>query len=82
MDFAGPYPLRKYLMILIDESDRFPIVEVSISISFEPVIKKLFNIFGIHGMPSVQQSDEVPPGSAMEVILKIYVTNYASEFTK
>ncbi|KAK9686648.1 Integrase core domain [Popillia japonica] len=41
IDFAGPYPGGKYLLILIDEHTRYPIVEVISALDAQTVTKKL-----------------------------------------
>ncbi|KAK9718529.1 RNase H-like domain found in reverse transcriptase [Popillia japonica] len=45
IDFAGPYPGGKYLLILIDEHTRYPIVEVISALDAQTVTKKLRHIF-------------------------------------
>lgn len=61
MDFCGPYPSGDYLMVLIDEYTRFPIVELIRSTAASTVIPHLDRIFGIFGIPDRLKTDNGPP---------------------
>lgn len=61
MDFCGPFPDGKYLLVLIDEYSRFPLVEILTSISSKTVIPVLDKLFSIFGLPGTLKSDNGPP---------------------
>ena len=61
MDFCGPYPTGDYLMVLIDEYSRFPIVELIRSTAATTVIPHLESIFGLFGIPGVLKTDNGSP---------------------
>ncbi|XP_052792278.1 uncharacterized protein K02A2.6-like [Mya arenaria] len=61
MDFCGPFPDRKYLLVLIDDFSRFPIVEIITSLNVKSVIEKLDKIFSEYGIPEVLRTDNGPP---------------------
>ena len=61
IDFLGPLPSGKELMVLVDEYSRFPIVEIIRSVSANrviPVLDKHLATFGYH---YVIKSDNVAP---------------------
>ncbi|KAK9744023.1 Integrase zinc binding domain [Popillia japonica] len=64
IDFAGPYPGGKYLLILIDEHTRYPIVEVISTLDAQTVTKKLRHIFAMFGLPKRLKGDNGPPFSS------------------
>ncbi len=45
IDFCGPMPTGEYLIVLVDEYSRFPIVEIVRSITAKTVLAKLDKIF-------------------------------------
>ena len=60
-DFYGPLPTGEYLLIIIDEFSRYPVVEIIRSTSANmviPVFDKVMSMFGIH---EVLKSDNGPP---------------------
>lgn len=61
MDFCGPFPDGKYLLVLIDDFSRFPIVEIITSLNAKSVIEKLDKIFSEYGIPEVLRTDNGPP---------------------
>ncbi|XP_053388040.1 uncharacterized protein K02A2.6-like [Mercenaria mercenaria] len=61
LDFAGPFPNGKYLLVLIDEYSRFPIVEIINSTSSKTVIPVLDKIFSEFRICQVLKSDNGPP---------------------
>ncbi|XP_052777873.1 uncharacterized protein K02A2.6-like [Mya arenaria] len=61
MDFCGPFPDGKYLLVLIDDFSRFPIVEIITSLNAKSVIEKLDKIFSEYGIPEVLRTDNEPP---------------------
>jgi hypothetical protein len=61
LDFCGPFPDEKYLLVLIDEYLRFPFVEVLNSITGNTVIPVLDKIFSETGIPEISKSDNGSP---------------------
>lgn len=61
IDFCGPFYTGEYLLVLIDDYSRYPIVEIVKSTSAETVIPVLDKIFAMFGIPSVVKSDNGPP---------------------
>ncbi|XP_052792104.1 uncharacterized protein K02A2.6-like [Mya arenaria] len=61
MDFCGPFPDGKYLLVLIDDFSRFPIVEIITSLNAKSVIEKLDKIFSEYGIPEILRTDNGPP---------------------
>jgi hypothetical protein len=45
MDFCGPYPNRQYIMVVMDEYSRYPVVETLTTVSTKSVIPLLDKIF-------------------------------------
>lgn len=64
LDFSGPWPDGKYVMVLMDEYSRFPIVEILNSINAKTVIPILDKIFSEYGVPKTLKSDNGPPMSS------------------
>ncbi|XP_064472857.1 uncharacterized protein K02A2.6-like [Ornithodoros turicata] len=60
-DFAGPLPGNKYLLVVVDEYSRFPVVSTLSSLTGKTVIAKLTEIFAVHGIPYVLKTDNGPP---------------------
>lgn len=61
MDFYGPLPSGKYLLVLVDEFSRMPVVEEITSTTSEPVIDVLEKVFALIGIPVVVKTDNGPP---------------------
>ena len=62
VDFHGPLVVSgEYLMVVIDEFSRYPIVKIVKSIKGEIVMKKLSEIFDIFGIPTEVKTDNGPP---------------------
>ena len=61
IDFCGPLPTGEYLLVIIDEFSRFPVVEVVRSTSAETVIPVVDNVFSLLGYPEIVKSDNGPP---------------------
>lgn len=57
MDFCGPLPTGDYLMVLIDEFSRYPVVEIVRSVSASVVIPVLDKVLSVFGFPTVLKSD-------------------------
>ncbi len=66
LDFYGPLPTGKYLLVVIDRYSRFPAVEIVRSTKASTVIPKLHRIFATHGIPNVVKADNGPPFNSEE----------------
>ncbi|XP_043240081.1 uncharacterized protein K02A2.6-like [Amphibalanus amphitrite] len=61
-DFWGPLPSNgEYLLVLIDEYSRYPVVELTRGTSGEAVIPVLDKVFSTHGFPETLKTDGGPP---------------------
>ena len=67
IDFCGPFPAGKYLLVVIDAYSRFPEVDIVRSTSAAAIIPKLERIFATHGIPSTIHSDNGPPFTSREI---------------
>lgn len=61
IDLHGPLQSGKYLLVIIDEQSRFPVVEVVRSTSAEQILPRLRKTFALFGTPDVVKSDNGPP---------------------
>lgn len=61
IDFAGPFPDGKYILAMIDEHSRYPLVDVVSSTSAASTLKVLRRWFTEFGVPAVLKSDNGPP---------------------
>ena len=61
MDFCGPFPNGSYLLVLMDEYSRYPVVEIINSLCAKTVIPVLDKIFSLLGCPVVLKSDNGAP---------------------
>ena len=61
VDFYGPLPDGKTLMVVIGEYFRYPEVEIASSTAAHSVTLKLNKIFATHGIPEEVKSDNGPP---------------------
>ena len=66
-DFSGPYPTGEYLLVVIDDYSRFPVVEIVRSTSGNTVIPVLDKIFAVHGIPETLKTDNGPPFNGDEI---------------
>ncbi|XP_056003630.1 uncharacterized protein LOC130049711 [Ostrea edulis] len=60
-DFCGPFPSGEYLLVVMDDHSRFPMVEIIYSTS-----ARTDNIFSIFGIPQVLKTDNGPPFQSSE----------------
>ena len=60
IDFCGPLLLGQYLLVMIDEYFRFPVVDVLRSTAAERVIPVVDKVFCTYGYPEVNKSDNGP----------------------
>ena len=65
-DFVGPFPSGELLLVVIDEFNRFPKVEIINSTSAKTVIPKLDDIFSRQGVPCVLKTDNGYPFNSSE----------------
>ena len=66
IDFTGPFPNGLYLLVVIDEYSRYPIVKPVRSTSARSTIERLDEMFAMFGIPSVIKSDNGPPFQSQE----------------
>ncbi|XP_033108675.1 uncharacterized protein K02A2.6-like [Anneissia japonica] len=66
MDFKGPLPNGKYLLVVYDLYNRFPEVEIVTSTSAQAVLPKLDAILARQGIPEIIQTDNGPPFTSNE----------------
>ena len=66
IDFSGPYPTSEYLMVVMDEYSRFPLVEIIKSTSAATVIPRLDHLFSVFGVPDHVKTDNGPPFNGHE----------------
>ena len=59
-------PTGEYLLVVVDDYSRFPIVELVSSTSARCVVPKLDSIFAVHGTPRVMRTDNGPPFNGAE----------------
>ncbi|XP_061877148.1 uncharacterized protein K02A2.6-like isoform X1 [Entelurus aequoreus] len=60
-DFYGPLPSGEYLMVIVDDYTRYPVVDILHAISSSVVIPRMDNIFSMFGIPRVVKTDNGPP---------------------
>ena len=65
-DFCGPFPSGYYLMVIIDEYPRYPVVESLTSLTAKSVIPLLDKTFSIFEIPKELISDNGPPFDSQE----------------
>ena len=65
-DFHGPLASGEYLLVVIDEYSRFPVVEIVNSTSYKTVAPKYDKIFAEFGIPKNLKSDNGPPFTGYE----------------
>ena len=65
-DFKEIGQNKGYLLVVIDDFSRFPVVEPVTSTSAKAVIPKLDKIFSTFGIPQVLRTDNGPPFNSEE----------------
>ena len=60
-DFYGPLPSGEYLLVIIDDYSRFPVVELVRSTSANTVIPVLDKVLSTFGTPDILKSDNGAP---------------------
>jgi transposase InsO family protein len=67
VDFYGPiHPTKEYLLVVLDDYSRFPLVELITATSILVVRKKMEILFSIFGIPIEVRSDNGPPFNSKE----------------
>ena len=61
IDFYGPLPTGKYLLVVLDGYLRFPEVDIVNCTKASLVIPKLDQIFAVHDIPVIVRSHNGPP---------------------
>ena len=67
VDFCGPLPTGEYLLVIVDEYSRFPVVEIVHSTSVKTTITLLDKAFSQFGVHNVVKSDNGPPFNGSEL---------------
>lgn len=60
-DFYGPLQTGEYMLVIIDDYSRYPVVEVLHSINGNAVIPVMDKIFSMFGIPKIVKTDNGPP---------------------
>ena len=60
-DFKGPVGNQFYLLLVIDEYSRFPVVEIETTTAADKVLPLFDNIIATHAIPEKVKSDNGPP---------------------
>ena len=60
-DFYGPFQTGEYLLVIVDEYTRYPVVEIFRSVSANSVIPVLDKVFSMFGIPRVLKTGNGPP---------------------
>ena len=66
VDFYGPTQKGDYLLVIVDDSSQFPIVEFTSSTSAKSTIPILDKVFSEYGIPATLRSDNGPPFNSHE----------------
>ena len=66
-DFYGPIPSGEYMLLLIDEYSRFPVIEIVKSTASNTVIPVIDKVFSNFGIPDVLTTDNGPPFNGNEI---------------
>ena len=61
MDFCGPLSPGEYLLVIIDEHSRYPVVEIVPSVSANTVIPIVDKVLSTFGRPDVIKTDNGGP---------------------
>ena len=64
IDFKGPLPGGKHLLVVIDRYSRYPEVEIVNSTNTDTVLRKLKKIFAAHGILEIVVTDNGQPFSS------------------
>lgn len=65
-EFRGPFPTGEYLLVVIDEHSRYPVVEILRSTSVRAVNAIFDKMFSLFGIPEELKTDNGPPFQSFE----------------
>ncbi|KAK0135266.1 hypothetical protein N1851_028900 [Merluccius polli] len=60
-DFYGPLPSGEYLLVIVDDYTRYPVVNTIRSTSANVVVPSMDSVFAMFGIPRVVRTDNGPP---------------------
>ncbi|KAI7789539.1 hypothetical protein IRJ41_010502 [Triplophysa rosa] len=67
-DFYGPLPSGEYLLVIVDDYTRYPVIKILHSISATTVIPAIDDVFSMFGIPDTLKTDNGPPfNSSMKI---------------
>ena len=75
IDYLSPLPNDTYVLAMIDQHSRYPVIAVTSSISAMSLIKILTQVFSQYGLPLKIISDNGPPFISCE--LKSYFLKHS-----
>lgn len=67
-DFYGPLSSNTYLLVIVDDYSRYPVVEIVSSTSAKAVIPHLDKVFSMFGVPQVMKTDNGPPWNGHDMV--------------
>ena len=66
LDMYGPVPTGEYLLVIVDDYSRFPVVEIIHSTSARTLIPCIDKVFSMFGIPTTLKTDNGPPFNSTE----------------
>lgn len=60
-DFYGPLPSGEYVLVIVDDYTRYPVIKILHSTSANTVIPAIDDVFSMFGIPRVLKTDNGPP---------------------
>ena len=66
LNFRGPFSSGDYLLLVTDDFNRYPEVQILLSTSAEAVIPHLDRIFARQGIPDLMRTNNGPPLNSMD----------------
>ena len=80
MDTLGPLPSGEYLLVIIDDYSRFPVVEVLQNQTCDTIIQKMHYVFCTYGLPEQMKTDNARYFIAQE--MKTYLNQHGIDHVK
>ena len=80
VDTLGPLPSGEYLLVIIDDYSRFPVVEVLQNLTCDIIIKKMHYVFCTYGLPEQMKTDNARYFIAQE--MKTYLNQHGIDHVK